>query len=87
VASAILDFAVNADVGTAVKLAQLVVGQTQDGALGSKTLAAINAADPEKFVPAYTLAKIARYCDIVNRDHTQEKFLLGWINRALKDAV
>ena len=44
---------------------------------------AINAADPEKFVLAYALAKITRYRDIVQRDRTQGKFLLGWLNRTL----
>ena len=87
VAQTLFDFAVNAGVGTAVKLAQLVVGQTPDGALGPKTLAAINATDPVKFVLSYALAKIARYRDIVTRDRTQEKFLLGWINRALREAI
>ena len=87
VAQTLFDFAVNAGVVTAIKLAQLVVGQTPDGALGPKTLAAINAIDPVKFVLSYALAKIARYRDIVTRDRTQEKFLLGWINRALREAI
>jgi hypothetical protein len=33
---------------------------------------------------AFTLAKIARYRDIVRKDKTQLKFLVGWINRALE---
>ncbi len=87
VAATLFDFAVNAGVKTAATLAQIVAGTTPDGALGPKTLAAINAADPEKFLLAYALAKIARYRDIVSRDRTQAKFLLGWINRALKVAA
>ena len=39
--------------------------------------------DEEKFVLAYALAKIARYRDIVTRDRSQMKFMLGWINRTL----
>jgi hypothetical protein len=38
----------------------------------------------ELFVASYALAKIARYRDIVMRDRSQIKFLLGWLNRALK---
>jgi hypothetical protein len=34
-------------------------------------------------VLAYTLAKIARYRDIVTKNREQGKFLLGWINRSL----
>jgi len=32
-------------------------------------------------------AKLARYRDIVTRDRTQGRFLLGWINRLLKESV
>jgi len=35
-------------------------------------------------VAYYALAKIARYRDIVTRDRSQMKFLLGWLNRTLK---
>ena len=82
-AQAIFDFHVNAG-AVARKLAQLVVGATPDGVIGAKTAAALNAYDPDKFVLAYALAKIARYRDIVTRDRTQGKFLLGWINRTLQ---
>lgn len=81
-AQTIFDFHVNAGRPARV-LAQLVVGVTPDGAFGPRTLAALDAYDPDKFVLAYALAKIARYRDIVTRDRTQQKFLLGWINRTL----
>jgi len=87
IARNLFDFAVNAGPKTAIKLAQIVAGTTPDGALGQKTLDALNALDGGAFVPAYALAKIARYRDIVTRDRTQQKFLLGWINRTLKEAV
>jgi lysozyme family protein len=82
VASDIFNFYVNTGRPAKV-LAQVVVGATPDGAFGPKTIEAINAADPEKFILAYALAKIARYRDIVQRDRTQIKFLLGWLNRTL----
>jgi lysozyme family protein len=84
VAATIYDFGVNAGTGTAAKLAQLVAGATPDGRIGPVTLDKINAMDPDKFVLAFALAKIARYRDIVQRDRTQLKFLLGWVNRTLK---
>lgn len=91
VASSIFNFAVNSSAPgrptVAIKLAQLVAGATPDGTLGSRSVATLNAMDPEKFVMAYALAKIARYRDIVTRDRTQQKFLLGWINRTLKDVL
>lgn len=87
VASTVFDFGVNAGTGTAAKLAQLVVGTTPDGRMGPKTIAAINAYSPELFLAHYTLAKIARYRDIVRRDRVQAKFLLGWLNRALEQTA
>jgi lysozyme family protein len=87
IADSLFSFAVNAGVGTAVKLAQIVVGATPDGKIGEKTLMALNSTDASYFRAAYAMAKITRYRDIVTRDRTQGKFLLGWINRTLKDAA
>jgi lysozyme family protein len=86
VAQTIFDFHVNAG-APARKLAQLVIGVTPDGVIGFKTVQALNAYDEEKFVANYALAKIARYRDIVTKNRTQQKFLLGWINRTLQDVA
>ena len=56
-----------------------------DGSIGHRTLAALNSYNPELFVCKYALAKVSRYAEICNRDRTQSKFLLGWINRTLKE--
>lgn len=87
VAHNVYDFAVNAGVATSAKLAQIVVGVTPDGRFGPKTLGAINAAQPDLFVARFALAKLARYEQIVSRDRTQGKFLLGWVRRVLKEAA
>lgn len=87
IAENLFDFAVNAGTGVAVKLAQVVAGVTSDGVVGPKTIAAFNAIPPEYFRACYALAKIARYRDIVTRDRSQGKFLLGWINRTLREAA
>ena len=86
VAGNLFDFGVNAGLSTAAKLAQLVVGATPDGKIGAKTLQALNAIDTDLFVARYALAKIARYRDIVTGNRTQQRFLVGWINRVLKGA-
>lgn len=83
-AESLYDFAVNAGARTAVKLAQVALGVTPDGALGPRTLAALNAIPGPAFVTKYAIAKVARYAEICNRDRTQSKFLLGWINRTLE---
>ena len=82
IASDIFNFYVNTGRPAKV-LAQLVVGATPDGTFGPLTLQALNEADPDKFVLSYAIAKITRYRDIVMKDRTQQKFLLGWINRTL----
>lgn len=82
IAQAIFDFHVNTG-RPARTLAQVVMGLTPDGQFGSVTVQTLNAADPDKFVLAYALAKIARYRDIVTKNRVQQKFLLGWINRTL----
>jgi lysozyme family protein len=87
VARTLFDFAVNAGTGTAAKLAQIVIGTTPDGKIGPKTLAALNNYDPELFLARYALAKLARYEQIVSKDRSQGKFLLGWVRRTLKEAA
>ncbi|NOY63598.1 MAG: N-acetylmuramidase [Gammaproteobacteria bacterium] len=83
VANSIFDFAVNAGVKTVSKLVQVVVGSTPDGVIGAKTIARINTTDSEKFILKFSLAKVARYAQICNRDRSQRKFLLGWMNRTI----
>ena len=84
VADSIFNFGVNTGIKVATKLAQLIVGATPDGAVGDMTLQKFNAINPDAFKNAYALAKITRYADICNKNKTQSKFLLGWINRTLK---
>lgn len=83
VAEAIFDFAVNAGVKAASKLAQLVIEATPDGIIGPKSVSKLNNVDEEHFIAKYALAKIARYAEICKRNPDQKKFLLGWINRTL----
>ena len=86
VADTIYGFGTNAGLKTAVRLVQVVVGATPDGAMGGKTLEAVNVMEPRLFLALYALARIARYRDIVTRDRSQGKFLLGWLNRSLQEA-
>lgn len=87
IAESIFDFAVNAGVGTAAKLAQLVVGSTPDGVIGNNTLEKLNQVEAELFVTKYALAKVARYTEIVKRNRSQKKFLVGWLNRTLRSVA
>ncbi|HFE31995.1 MAG TPA: N-acetylmuramidase [Gammaproteobacteria bacterium] len=84
IAENIFDTAVNMGVRTASRLAQVALDiEPADGIIGSQSLKVINAADEPLFIANYTIAKIARYASICNRNKKQKKYLLGWINRAL----
>lgn len=87
VAETLFDFSVNAGVGTAVKLAQKILGTKPDGILGPVTVGRLNATPADSFLYPYAMAKVARYAEIVNRDGSQSRFLLGWINRTLKSVA
>jgi len=84
VAYSIFEFAVVAGLQTSIKLAQIVSGAMPDGKFGQNTLRAINSMDAELFSAYFTIAKIARYRDIVTKDRKQLTFFMGWINRALR---
>ena len=84
IAENIFDTCVNMGVRTGSRLAQLALDiEPADGIIGSQSLAVINQTDEELFISNYTIAKIARYAHICNKDRSQSKFLLGWLNRAL----
>jgi lysozyme family protein len=84
VAECIFMGGVNAE--AVIKVLQIVIKVTPDGRIGPKTIAAINTTDPIHLIGFFTLAKVDRYRQIVNQDRSQEKFLLGWLNRAFKEA-
>lgn len=84
VAENLFDTAVNMGPRTASRLAQIALDlQPVDGIIGNQSLGALNAKNEETFIAEYTIAKIARYAHICNRNKSQKKYLLGWINRAL----
>lgn len=71
----------------AVKLAQRALGVTSDGEIGPETLGgfalACGTADSvERFCLRHALLCVASYIELVRRDPSQVKYLLGWYNRA-----
>lgn len=88
VAENMFDTAVNMGVSRAVKLAQLALGlKPVDGQLTAATFAALNAAEADRFLADFTLAKVARYVSLCNTNRSQSKFLLGWLNRVMGAVV
>ena len=77
------DFAVNAGVKRAVRTAQWVVGAKVDGIIGPKTMGAIAAYDPVKFIKAYTDRKLAFY----RRLRHYDTFGRGWERRSQKTQI
>jgi len=88
IANKIFDEAVNMGEGAANAVAQRVLVSlgfrdvAADGVVGQHTLAALNAVDPEQFLPAFRAAIAAYYRDIVRRNPRLEKYLRGWLRRA-----
>lgn len=83
VAESIFDFGVNAGVGTTASLAQLVIKAETDGVIGPESIATINSFNKDHFLAAFTVAKIARYANIVKKRPTSRKYFYGWVLRAL----
>jgi lysozyme family protein len=85
VAESIFDTAVNMGAKSASRLVQEALGIPKpDGIIGPKSLEAINGQPEQLFLAEFTLGKIGRYVAICGKDKTQERFLLGWIRRALE---
>jgi len=87
VADSVFDFGVNAGVATSAALAQMVVGANADGVIGPDSIEAINKFDPNYFLASFTVAKIARYINIVKKRPTSRKFFYGWVIRALGETA
>ena len=76
-------FGVNAGVGRAVRLAQIVSGAVADGLVGPKTIEAINKCDDKMFDARFDEEEIKYYEAIVRNNPSKGIFLNGWKNRAL----
>ena len=65
----------------AIRLAQQASEVNIDGRMGPKTIKAVNDMDTDLFEARFVLARLNRYREICNRNRSQSKFLLGWLNR------
>lgn len=88
VATALFDAGVLTGTGWVCKGAQNIASQltgTQlkiDGLIGPKTLAAVNACQPQPFLLAFVAYQQAHFIDIINRDATQRVYSKNWQRRA-----
>lgn len=79
IAAKLFLFGVNVGTKTAARLAQGLVGTTQDGILGKITAKAIN--EFRDFRIAYEIKQKYHYEAIVAKDPSKEIYLNGWLNR------
>lgn len=76
----VLDFAVNAGVGTAIRELQRAAGVSIDGMIGPKTLKAAAKVDPWK----YSEMRIWYYTGLAKKKAAYRDFLTGWLLRNQK---
>jgi lysozyme family protein len=80
IAYCVFDTAINSGPGRAARFLQAVVGATQDGAIGPRTLAAVNAMDQQELINAYCDKRLAFLQEL----KTWETFGKGWARRVLE---
>lgn len=72
--------AVNTGINGAAKILQRAAQVTVDGAIGPITLKAVQSLNKER----YCVYLMQKYTNIVINEHSQVKFLNGWIRRAIE---
>lgn len=78
----VFDFAVNSGPTRAVKYLQRLLNVNDDGVIGPKTLAALDAIeDLQDFCSEYLDARDDLFAGIVAHNGSQTVFLKGWLNR------
>lgn len=83
VAMMLFDISVNQGKKAVAKKMQRIVGVVQDGIIGPKTLAAVNSHHRDAFVFQFLMETIDLYTHIITKDRTQQRFIRGWLNRAM----
>jgi lysozyme family protein len=86
-AAKLFDLCVNMGIAQAVRLIQRALRAagcllTEDGLIGSATLAAVNKVDPTDLLAALKSEAAGYYRMIVQANPSQKRFIEGWLNRA-----
>ena len=78
----LFDAGVNHGPATAAKWLQRAAGVVDDGVIGERTLARVNAPFAEQYLFMAVMAQRLQYFGaIITRDHGQAVFAHGWMNR------
>lgn len=81
-ANEIFLFGVNAGMYKAITTAQEIVGVVADGAVGEKTIKALNSFDDTVFSITYDVFEKHHYDEIIKNNPSKVIFANGWKNRA-----
>lgn len=80
---ALIDDAVMSGVKTAIRTLQTAVGVQSDGVIGPATMAAVCRTDANRLLVKLVQRRAHRLARIIEVDHTQAKYAVGWIDRCL----
>lgn len=80
----VVDMAVNHGVVRATKLIQRILGVTDDGIFGTKTVAALTASSIRTTYLNLIAERIRFYGRLITKDPSQAVFASGWMNRAAR---
>lgn len=80
----LFDQGVNKGIVAASKTIQSVVGAKVDGMIGPRTLELINSKLDRDVAFQFVCRAQEEYARIVQKDHTQSRFLVGWLRRTHK---
>ena len=83
-AEPVLDLAVNAGIGPAVRLAQKAINTTPDGVIGPATVKAFLGIHHSTFRRRYALERLLHYLTIIVARPARLKYARGWFNRVLE---
>lgn len=79
----LVDFGVNSGPMIAIMSLQRVLGASQDGKIGSKTLSALTDSDVRYVNNKLVKERVMMFARICKKAPSQVRFLSGWLDRAL----
>jgi lysozyme family protein len=79
----LIDFGVNSGPAIAIQKLQSILNVTQDGILGRNTLESLALCHSEDINNLLVGERCKMIANIVSKNPSQVKFLVGWINRAV----
>jgi lysozyme family protein len=82
--TSLFDSAINMGKKTAIKILQRALNVIDDGIFGPITLEKALSIDPELLVSNFKLKRIEYYVNLCYNKPIYKKYLLGWVNRALR---